>query len=105
MSARKPLDVPVVVRVPGCRPLEGRTLDIGLDGACVGASHSVESNLLCNVVLVLPDKRLHFRRLELEARVVSSVLTSAHGFKIALNFLSTSAFAREALEEAISPNA
>lgn len=98
-SPRRPLHVPIAVQLSGGQVVQTRTIDIGLDGACIASPIPMASNLLGRVWLQLPplQKNEPAYKLELGARVVHSVLSTVHGFKVSLHFVKPAPPALQAL--------
>jgi c-di-GMP-binding flagellar brake protein YcgR len=84
--------------LPDQQPLEVRTFDIGLGGVAIVASGNPPTHSSCALRLTIPVRPQGSAIVEVQAKVVYSVLsTTEDGFMIGLQFISLSAAAETAI--------
>ena len=85
-SPRKTLRCHAKLIVPGAGQLNVRTADISMEGVSVFVSEQLRAGQACSIAFDVTTPTGKVRSLNLEAKVIYSILSSTDGFRTGLQF-------------------
>jgi hypothetical protein len=80
-----------------------RCQDVSLTGMSLASSMNLRVGSECSIDVMLPGTNGIRRRVQMAARVIDCVLSTAHGFRLGLEFVRLNAEARAGLEDCMNP--